>query len=150
LPAVGFNARRRHGASPAEYAAALFVYRHPRSDIYGTGSGELSTRGDVPRCPRLELSGRILFYWRAGRFSAGGTEERSLTTCPNDGREIIVNGDRLATRAQTLAELIAELGFAGKRVATARNGDFVAEGARIKTAIERGDRIEIVSARNGG
>jgi len=26
----------------------------------------------------------------------------------------------------------------------------VAEGARIKTAIERGDRIEIVSARNGG
>ncbi len=77
-------------------------------------------------------------------------EERSLTTYPNDGREIVVNGDRLATRAQTLAELIAELGFAGKRIATARNGDFVAEGARIKTAIERGDRIEIVSARNGG
>ena len=47
-------------------------------------------------------------------------------------------------------ELVAELGFAGKRIATARNGDFVAERARTMTAIERGDRIEIVSPRHGG
>ncbi len=76
--------------------------------------------------------------------------ERSLATHLENGRKIIVNGDKLATRAGTLAELLAELGLAGKRIATARNGDFVAEGARITTAIERGDRIEIVSPRHGG
>ncbi len=68
----------------------------------------------------------------------------------DNGREIIVNGDRLATRAGTLAELLAELGLKGQRIATARNGDFVAERARGTTAIERGDRIEIVSPRQGG
>jgi len=64
--------------------------------------------------------------------------------------EIIVNGDGMTTSAATLAELLAELGLAGRRVATARNGDFVSERARISTAIERGDRIEIVSPRHGG
>ncbi len=64
--------------------------------------------------------------------------------------EIIVNGDGITTSAATLAELLAELGLAGRRVATARNGDFVSERARISTAIERGDRIEIVSPRHGG
>jgi sulfur carrier protein len=49
-----------------------------------------------------------------------------------------------------LAELVSELGFAGKRIATARNGDFVSERARTTTTIERGDRIEIVSPRHGG
>lgn len=76
--------------------------------------------------------------------------ERSLAIQVNNGHEIVVNGDKLATRAATLAELVAELGLAGKRVATARNGDFVAERERISTAIERGDRIEIVSPRHGG
>ena len=85
-----------------------------------------------------------------GGFAAQEPRERSLATHLEDGRDIIVNGDRLATRAGTLAELIAELGLAGKRIATARNGDFVAEGARMATAIERGDRIEIVSPRHGG
>lgn len=73
-----------------------------------------------------------------------------MATHVNEGREIVVNGDRLATRAATLAELLAELGLAGQRIATARNGDFVSERARVATAIERGDRIEIVSPRHGG
>jgi sulfur carrier protein len=81
---------------------------------------------------------------------APGTSERVLTTHTHIDREIVVNGDKLATRAANLAELIAELGFAGKRIATARNGDFIAEGARKSTALERGDRIEIVSPRHGG
>jgi sulfur carrier protein len=76
--------------------------------------------------------------------------ELAVATHVNEGREIVVNGDRLATRAATLAELLAELGLAGQRIATARNGDFVSEPARIATAIERGDRIEIVSPRHGG
>jgi sulfur carrier protein len=65
-------------------------------------------------------------------------------------RAIIVNGDPLATRAGTLAELVAELGLNGARIATARNGDFVPERARPATRLEPGDRIEIVSPRHGG
>jgi sulfur carrier protein len=64
--------------------------------------------------------------------------------------DIIVNGDRLETEAATIADLVAELGLAGARVATARNGDFVPAPARAATAIAPGDRIEIVSPRHGG
>ncbi len=72
------------------------------------------------------------------------TDETSLA------RTIIVNGDPVATRAGTLADLVAELGHTGLRIATARNGDFVPERARTATPLERGDRIEIVSPRHGG
>lgn len=65
-------------------------------------------------------------------------------------RDIVVNGDPLATTAATIAELLGELGLAGVRVATARNGDFVPERARGSTRLEPGDTIEIVSPRHGG
>ncbi len=65
-------------------------------------------------------------------------------------RAILVNGGPLATEAATLADLVAERGLAGTRVATARNGDFVPERARAATALLDGDRIEIVSPRHGG
>jgi sulfur carrier protein len=64
--------------------------------------------------------------------------------------EISVNGDPVATGAGTVAELLAELGFGSKRVATARNGAFVPAQARDSTRLERGDRIEIVAPRYGG
>jgi sulfur carrier protein len=108
-------------------------------------------RGSRVGAVRLELSGRILLNWRSGSICRfWNLRELPLATHLKDGREIIVNGDRLATRAGTLAELLAELGFAGKRIATARNGDFVSERARVSTTIEGGDRIEIVSPRHGG
>lgn len=65
-------------------------------------------------------------------------------------RDIVVNGTAAATKAVTLAELLAELGYGGRRVATAVNGDFVAERARGELQITPGDRIEIVSPRQGG
>jgi sulfur carrier protein len=127
-----------------------FVYRHPRADIHEIGLCEpVNARGPFPQGWRLELSGRILFNRRAAALPCR-LRELSLTTHTHIDREIVVNGDSMATRATNLAELIAELGFAGKRIATARNGDFVAEDARKATAIERGDRIEIVSPRHGG
>ncbi len=88
--------------------------------------------------------------WRVRLSPLQKLQEHSLATHLEDGPDIIVHGDKLATCAATLAELVAELGFAGQRIATARNGDFVAERARGMTAIERGDRIEIVSPRHGG
>jgi len=73
-----------------------------------------------------------------------------VTDATTLARTIFVNGDPVATQAGTLAELVAELGHAGKRIATARNGDFVPECARTATRIEGGDKIEIVSPRHGG
>jgi sulfur carrier protein len=68
---------------------------------------------------------------------------------PQPQREITLNGERVLTRATTLAALLSERGFAGK-VATARNGTFVASAARAATPLASGDHIEVVSARQGG
>jgi sulfur carrier protein len=64
--------------------------------------------------------------------------------------KIVVNGAPMTTSAATLADLVAQMGFSNARVATAANGDFVAERLRGATRLEPGDRIEIVSPRQGG
>lgn len=68
----------------------------------------------------------------------------------NDRQDaIIVNGEPSPVRAATLADLLAALGIGG-RIATALNGDFVPERARESTRLKAGDRVEIVSPRQGG
>jgi sulfur carrier protein len=64
--------------------------------------------------------------------------------------ELFVNGRKSASQARTLAALLAEQGFGEAKVATAVNGQFVPEARRATTALGGGDRIEIVSARQGG
>lgn len=64
--------------------------------------------------------------------------------------ELVVNGRKAESAARTLADLIEEQGLAGAKVATALNGQFVPEARRATTAIGDGDRVEIVSARQGG
>lgn len=54
------------------------------------------------------------------------------------------------TTAQTLQALLAEQGYGGTRVATAKNGTFVPTRQREETALQPGDSIEVVSARQGG
>ena len=63
---------------------------------------------------------------------------------------IFVNGEEAETQAGTLAELVAERGFAEGQVATALNGDFVPRHARAATELAHGDRVEIVAPRQGG
>ena len=65
-------------------------------------------------------------------------------------REVIVNGETCSTAASTLADLIEELGYGERRIATAVNGQFVAGNVRAATAIAAGDSIEIVAPRQGG
>jgi sulfur carrier protein len=60
-----------------------------------------------------------------------------------------VNGAAIDVVAVTLAELLVEAGFAG-RVATAVNGDFVPERARTETKLKPGDKIEVLTPRQGG
>jgi sulfur carrier protein len=63
---------------------------------------------------------------------------------------IVLNGQEAETEARTLADLVADRGFAEAEVATALNGDFVPRQARAATQLARGDRVEIVAPRQGG
>ena len=64
--------------------------------------------------------------------------------------KITVNGEARVTEAKSLDELCRELGFSNAKIATARNGDFVAAAARAGIALSEGDAIEVVSPRQGG
>jgi sulfur carrier protein len=63
---------------------------------------------------------------------------------------ILVNGEAVASTAASLADLVAELGYAEGAVATALNGAFVPRQARAATQLSAGDRVEIVAPRQGG
>lgn len=73
-----------------------------------------------------------------------------MTTTTTETTEISLNGRTLATAAATLAALLAEQGLAEAKVATALNGAFVAARARAETPLAAGDRVEVLSARQGG
>lgn len=64
--------------------------------------------------------------------------------------KIIVNGKEVETNKKTLAELLDELGQGNARVATAVNEAFVPAKARMTQNLFAGDRIEIVTPRQGG
>jgi sulfur carrier protein len=68
----------------------------------------------------------------------------------SEQRTLIVNGEEVVTAAANLAALVAERGLADARVATALNGEFVANRARDEAALNSGDHVEIVSPRHGG
>jgi sulfur carrier protein len=64
--------------------------------------------------------------------------------------KISLNGEPREVRAARLSEVLAELGLADARVATAVNGDFVPAAARERTALVDGDRVEVVAPQQGG
>ncbi|MCP1168714.1 sulfur carrier protein ThiS [Limimaricola litoreus] len=64
--------------------------------------------------------------------------------------KIMVNGTAREVAADTLAEALVALGHGGETVATALNEAFVPAGARARTPLSPGDRIEIVAPRQGG
>ncbi|WP_304617393.1 sulfur carrier protein ThiS [Paracoccus sp. (in: a-proteobacteria)] len=63
---------------------------------------------------------------------------------------IEVNGTPRDIAAATLADALAELGWAEARVATALNGDFVPAAARAAQALREGDRLEVLAPMQGG
>lgn len=65
-------------------------------------------------------------------------------------RDLVVNGEACASAAATLGQLVRELGYGERRIATAVNGQFVAGSERDATPLEDGDRVEIVAPRQGG
>jgi sulfur carrier protein len=63
---------------------------------------------------------------------------------------ITLNGAPHEVQATRLSEVLAELGLADARVATAVNGDFVPAPARAATELADGDRVEVVAPQQGG
>lgn len=64
--------------------------------------------------------------------------------------KLIVNGQALEAKAETLATLMAELGYEGDWYATAVNAEFVPGVEREETRLADGDRVEILTPRQGG
>ena len=63
---------------------------------------------------------------------------------------VTVNGRPHETEAASLQDLLEELGFAGRKVATALNGDFVRTSLRGETVLNDGDAVEVVVPMQGG
>lgn len=65
--------------------------------------------------------------------------------------DVQVNGEaRAVATGTTVAELLGELGLAGRKVAVAVNRGVVPRAAHASRALEPGDRIEILEAVGGG
>ncbi|BAM03576.1 sulfur carrier protein ThiS [Phycisphaera mikurensis] len=63
---------------------------------------------------------------------------------------LTVNGTPRDSRAATLADLVADLGLAGKPVAAERNGAVVPKREHAETALAENDTIELVTLVGGG
>ena len=64
---------------------------------------------------------------------------------------IKLNGEqRPISAGLTVAGLIEELGYQGKRIAVERNGEIVPRSAHPSTELNDGDTLEIVVAVGGG
>ena len=65
--------------------------------------------------------------------------------------ELKINGEiRHFPDPLTVAGLIEQLGYAGKRIAVERNGEIVPKSQHASTALAAGDQLEIVVAVGGG
>jgi sulfur carrier protein len=64
--------------------------------------------------------------------------------------KLIVNGEMLEAEATNLAALLDELGYEGKWMATALNGEVVTGAQRQATALAENDRVEVLTPRQGG
>ena len=64
--------------------------------------------------------------------------------------KLIVNGTAREVKAQTMAELLVELGYDDVPVATALNRSVVRKADRAATRLNHGDQIEILVPMQGG
>lgn len=65
--------------------------------------------------------------------------------------QLLVNGDTMELPAgTTVAQLIAHLGLAGRRVAVEVNEDIVPRSRHAEQVLREGDRVEVVHAIGGG
>ncbi|MBU2959952.1 sulfur carrier protein ThiS [Citreicella sp. C3M06] len=64
--------------------------------------------------------------------------------------KVMINGTATTLASTTLAAALDELGYGEAKLATALNETFVPAASRASTTLSEGDRIEIVTPRQGG
>ncbi len=64
--------------------------------------------------------------------------------------DVICNGDRVSVDAERLPEVLDSLGFADRRVVVAVNETFVAKEEWPSYRVRAGDRLDVLSAIEGG
>ena len=64
--------------------------------------------------------------------------------------DIICNGNRVSVDEEVLSEVLRALGFGERRVAVAVNETFVARGEWPSRRVRAGDRLDVLSAVEGG
>ncbi|GLQ16727.1 sulfur carrier protein ThiS [Maritalea porphyrae] len=64
--------------------------------------------------------------------------------------KIIINGQPLEVTGKSLGDVMIELGFVDRRVAVAKNGEFVPQDDWAKTDLEAGDALEVLAPMQGG
>ncbi|PKO35162.1 MAG: thiamine biosynthesis protein ThiS [Betaproteobacteria bacterium HGW-Betaproteobacteria-7] len=65
--------------------------------------------------------------------------------------ELKINGNiRQFTLPLSVADLVEQLGYAGKRIAVERNGEIVPKSQHAVTQLAEGDCLEVVVAVGGG
>lgn len=65
--------------------------------------------------------------------------------------QVILNGqEQQLESANTVSELLQQLGYMGQGFAVALNGDFVARGQYVHTLLSEGDILDIVAPVVGG
>ncbi|MEM9781062.1 MAG: sulfur carrier protein ThiS [Pseudomonadota bacterium] len=63
---------------------------------------------------------------------------------------IILNGEPTEVDATTIEAVLVELGYGDAPIATALNETFVPVAARAAAVVAPGDRLEVLSPRQGG
>lgn len=65
-------------------------------------------------------------------------------------KELVINGEPRQSAAETLEQLLEELGLGGSPVVAELNGEIVRQNAFGATALTRGDRVELIRFVGGG
>lgn len=63
---------------------------------------------------------------------------------------IMINGKNKNIISVNLTFALDELGYKGKKLATALNGEFVSVQSRDNTNLKEGDKLEVLSPQQGG
>lgn len=96
----------------------------------------------------------VVAYNRHRPCGAGLREARILLQFTGCTKLIVlnINGNerRFDESSLSVAQLVGRLGLEGKRLAIERNGEIVPRGMFADTALDSGDRLEIVGAVGGG
>ena len=111
----------------------------------GTAAQGLTAPGGTPALERAGAQDEFI------RATTSAPDMCPASDAGSNSIEITVNGaSRRVAAGLTVADLIAELGLTGRRVAVERNRDVVPRAQHEAVRLEPGDQLELVTFVGGG